>query len=278
MKSLLSAGTFLPIAVLKIYLPKGQVVRAFSVVQPKIYLSRAIGRVGISSPDVYIYICVRVCEQKSSVGEDTLLVVRYAFAITAVCQDRLKVSGVMLLPPLPSLPPHLYLFPPYLLLCLPFYPCSTPSPYLPLPLYSLPPFPLSCIPPPSTSHSTPALPLLPTCLPSTSLPLILPTSSPLYLPFYPCSTPSPYLPLPLYHLSLFLSCLPPPLPPILPLLPTSLFLSTLYLPSPYLAYLLLYLPFYTCSTPSSYLPLPLYYLPPFPLSRLYPCFIIIIVI
>ena len=50
MKSLLSAGTFSPIAVLKIYLPKGQVVRAFSVVRPKIYLSRAIGRVGISSP------------------------------------------------------------------------------------------------------------------------------------------------------------------------------------------------------------------------------------
>ena len=36
MKSLLSAGTFSPIAVLKIYLPKGQVVRAFSVVRPKI--------------------------------------------------------------------------------------------------------------------------------------------------------------------------------------------------------------------------------------------------
>ena len=50
MKSLLSAGTFSPIAVLKICLPKGQVVRAFSVVRPKIYLSRAIGRVGISSP------------------------------------------------------------------------------------------------------------------------------------------------------------------------------------------------------------------------------------
>ena len=50
MKSLLSAGTFSPIAVLKIYLPKGQVVRAFSVVRPKIYLSRAIGWVGISSP------------------------------------------------------------------------------------------------------------------------------------------------------------------------------------------------------------------------------------
>ena len=50
MKSLLSAGTFSPIAVLKIYLPKGQVVRAFAVVRPKIYLSRAIGRVGISSP------------------------------------------------------------------------------------------------------------------------------------------------------------------------------------------------------------------------------------
>ena len=49
MKSLLSAGNFSPIAVLKIYLPKGQVVRAFSVVQPKIYLSRTIGRVGISS-------------------------------------------------------------------------------------------------------------------------------------------------------------------------------------------------------------------------------------
>ena len=54
MKSLLSAGTFSPIAVLKIYLPKGQVVRAFSVVRPKIYLSRAIGRVGISSPGVLL--------------------------------------------------------------------------------------------------------------------------------------------------------------------------------------------------------------------------------
>ena len=31
---------------------KGQVVRAFSVVRPKIYLSRAIGRVGISSPAI----------------------------------------------------------------------------------------------------------------------------------------------------------------------------------------------------------------------------------
>ena len=51
MKSLLSAGTFSPIAVFKIYLPKGQVVRAFSVVRPKIYLSQAIGRVGISSPE-----------------------------------------------------------------------------------------------------------------------------------------------------------------------------------------------------------------------------------
>ena len=51
MKSLLSAGTFSPIAVLKIYLPKGQVVRAFSFVPPIIYLSRAIGQVGISSPD-----------------------------------------------------------------------------------------------------------------------------------------------------------------------------------------------------------------------------------
>ena len=50
MKSLLSAGTFSPIAVLKICLPKGQVVRAFLVVRPEIYLSRAIGRVGISSP------------------------------------------------------------------------------------------------------------------------------------------------------------------------------------------------------------------------------------
>ena len=50
MKSLFLAGTFSPIAVLKICLPKGQVVRAFSVVQPKIYLSRAIRRVVISSP------------------------------------------------------------------------------------------------------------------------------------------------------------------------------------------------------------------------------------
>ena len=50
-KWLLSAGTFSPIAVLKIYLPIGQVVRAFSVVRPKIYLSQVIGRVGISSPD-----------------------------------------------------------------------------------------------------------------------------------------------------------------------------------------------------------------------------------
>ena len=54
-KSLLSAGTFSPIAVLKIYLPKGQVVTAFSVVRPKIYLSRAIGRVGISSPALIPY-------------------------------------------------------------------------------------------------------------------------------------------------------------------------------------------------------------------------------
>ena len=58
MKSLLSAGTFSPIAVLKIYLPTGQVVRAFSVVRPKICLSRAIGRVGISSPDTGVWICL----------------------------------------------------------------------------------------------------------------------------------------------------------------------------------------------------------------------------
>ena len=55
MKSLLSAGTFSLIAVLKIYLPKGQVVKAFSVVRPKIYLSRAIGRVGISSPVIVFH-------------------------------------------------------------------------------------------------------------------------------------------------------------------------------------------------------------------------------